>query len=194
MPGRVQSRATRTLLLAACLPCAITAQVTEVGRRSITEIAQLTFGSFCDDRFIIRNDGQAPISLQYKVSGSNEMTALQLDGRELVELESPSKQPLELWMDGRLVAKAEKERRKCADVQGSATVAVAPLEIGNERERERDANRRHAQFGVGLGWGSPFFDPWWGPYGGYGYGFRPWYTGFYGTPIIIGGGRRGGRR
>jgi hypothetical protein len=185
-------RASRALALSISLPAALTAQVTELSRRAIADIAQLTFGSLCDNRFVIRNDGANPVSVQYKVSGSNEMTSLQLDGRELVELESLSKQPLELWMDGRLVAKAEKERRSCDDIQGSATVAIAPLDVGSSRERERDASRRQTQ--VGLGFGSPFYDPWWGPYGGYGYGFRPWYTGFYGRPIIIGGGRRSGRR
>jgi hypothetical protein len=184
------------LLAGAAVSSPLTAQITQIARRPIAEITQLTFGSLCEDRFVIRNDGSNAVALEYKVSKGTEMTSVRLEGRELIELESPSKEPVELWIDGKLVAKAEKERRKCSDVQGSATVAVAPLEVGSLSDRERDRDRaqqqlmaQRAQFGIGVGFGNPWFDPWWGPYGGYGFGFRPFYSGFYGVPIIIGGGR-----
>jgi hypothetical protein len=48
--------------------------------------------------------------------------------------------------------------------------------------------------GVGMGYGYPFYDPWFSPFGAYGWGYRPFYAGFYGVPIVIGGGNRGGRR
>jgi hypothetical protein len=193
-------RPTAALLLLTGAPVSspLAAQITQIARRPIAEITQITFGSLCEDRFVIRNDGSNPVALEYKVSKGTEMTSVRLEGRELIELESPSKEPVELWIDGKLVAKAEKERRKCSDVQGSATVAVAPLEVGSLSDRERDRDRDRAQsllmaqrmqFGVGVGFGNPWFDPWWGPYGGYGFGFRPFYSGFYGVPIIIGGGR-----
>ncbi len=169
------------------------AQVTEVTRRQISEITHLTFGSLCEDRFVIRNDGVTPVNLEYAVTKGSEHTRLTLGARELVELESRSKEPLELWMDGKLIAKAEKEGRKCRDVQGNASVAVAPLDVqSNERDDRR--NNNNARFGYGFGYGAGFYDPWYGPYGGYGWGFRPFYSGFYGVPIIIGGGRGGGRR
>jgi hypothetical protein len=168
------------------------AQITQLARKSIEEISQLTFGSLCEDRFVIRNDGAAPVTLEYKTFKGTEFTALRLDGRELVELESKSRDPLELWIGGKLVASAEKEGRSCRDVQGGASVAIAPLEVTSTRDRDRNRNdQRYNQFGMGVGFGSPFYDPWWGPYGGYGFGYRP-YAGFYGVPIIIGG--RGGRR
>jgi hypothetical protein len=169
------------------------AQVTEVARRPITDIAHLTFGSLCEDKFVIRNDGPTPVNLEYAVSGSGEHTPLTLSGREQVELESKAKDPVELWMDGKLVAKAEKEDRKCREVQGNASVAVAPLEVAST-ERRDDNNRTGMRIGVGYGY--PFYDPWYGPFGAYGWGYRPFYSGFYGAPIIIGGGRggRGGRR
>ena len=171
----------------------VSAQVTEVMRRPIAEITHLTFGSLCEDRFVIRNDGPTPISLEYAVSKGTEHTRLSLGARELVELESRSREPLELWMDGKLIAKAEKEGRKCRDVQGNASVAVAPLDVQtNERDTGRNANT--SRLGYGFGYGAGFYDPWFGPYGGYGWGFRPFYSGFYGVPIIIGGGRGGGRR
>lgn len=168
------------------------AQVAEVSRRPIADIAHLTFGSLCEDRFVIRNDGPAPVTVEYAVQKGTEHTRLALGGREQVELESKSKEPLELWMDGKLVARAEKEGRKCGDVQGNASVAVAPLEVAvNDRD---DRNQRNARIGLGVGYGYPFYDPWYGPFGAYGFGYRPFYSGFYGVPIVIGGGGRGGRR
>jgi hypothetical protein len=162
------------------------AQITEVGRTPVADIAQLTFGYRCDDRFVIRNDGAAAIALAYAVEKGNEHTPITLGARELVELESKSKAPLELWMDGKLIAKAEKEKRSCKDVSGSASVLVAPLEVTSTTDN-RSTYRGNAY---------PFFDPW--MYGFYGYygglGFRPFYRGFVGVPIVIGrGGVRRGR-
>ena len=171
------------------------AQVTEVARRPIADIAHLTFGSLCEDKFVIRNDSPNPVSLEYAVEKGSEHTRLTLNGREQVELESKSKDALELWMDGKLVARAEKEGRKCRDVQGNASVAIAPLEVASTEprdDRRNNNNNNNARFGFGLGYGSPFYDPWYGPFGAYGWGYRPFYSGFYGVPIIIGG--RGGRR
>jgi hypothetical protein len=168
------------------------AQVTEVARRPIADIAHLTFGSLCEDKFVIRNDSPNPVSLEYAVEKGNEHTRLTLNGREQVELESKSRDALELWMDGKLVAKAEKEGRKCRDVQGNASVAVAPLEVASNDRNNNDDRRSGARIGVGVGYGYPFYDPWYSPFGAYGWGYRPFYSGFYGVPIIIGG--RGRRR
>ncbi len=170
------------------------AQVTEVARRPIADIAHLTFGSLCEDKFVIRNDGPNPVNLEYAVEKGTEHTRLTLNGREQVELESKSKEAMELWMDGKLVAKAEKEGRKCRDVQGNASVAVAPLEVPSTNNDRNDDRRGGMRMGVGVGYGYPFYDPWYGPYGAYGWGYRPFYSGFYGVPIIIGGGRGGRRR
>ena len=90
------------------------------------------------------------------------------------------------------VAKAVKEKRACKDVQGNASVLVAPLEVASTAKDDRGAfaNTRGFpyydpfMYGAGYGFG--------GLYGGY--GFRPFYTGFVGVPIIIGGGSRGGGR
>lgn len=159
------------------------AQVTEVGRTPISEVAQLTFGYRCDDRFVIRNDGAKPINLEYAVSKGSEHFKLSLNAREQVELDSRSKDPLELWMDGKLVATALKEKRSCKDVQGNASVAIAPLDVEtNERDNRQQYN----------GYGSyPFYDPW--MYGSYygSFGMRPFYRGYIGIPIIIGGRSRG---
>ncbi len=168
------------------------AQVTELARRPIADVAHLTFGGLCDDKFVIRNDGPNPVNIEYAVSKGDTHFPLTLSGREQVELESRSREPLELWMDGKLIAKAEKEDRKCREVQGNASVVVAPLDLPPERSNNGNNNQRGARLGMGFGYGYPFYDPWYSPFGAYGWGYRPFYMGFYGAPIIIGG--RSGRR
>ncbi len=182
-----RTRVLLTVTATSVLSASLRAQVTEIARTPIADGAQLTFGYLCDDRFVIRNDGTNPVDLEYAVAKSNTLTKLTINARETVELASPSKEAMELWLDGKLVAKALKEKRACKDVQGNANVAIAPLEVtSNERDRRVSA------------FGSPFFDPW--MYGFYGsLGYRPYYSsfynpGFYRAPIIIayrGGGRRG---
>ena len=164
------------------------AQITEVSRSPISEVAQITFGYRCDDRFVIRNDGSRPVALEYAVSKGNEHFKVSLNSREQVELDSKSKDPLELWMDSKLIATALKEKRACKDVQGNASVAIAPLEVTTTSE-QRD-NRQMYDGGFGR---SPYFDPF--MYGSYysAFGMRPFYTGFIGVPIIIGGRGRVGR-
>ncbi len=161
------------------------AQVTEVARTPIADAAQLTFGYRCDDRFVIRNDGARSVDLEYAIEKGNEHTKLTLGARELVELESKAKNPMELWMDGKLVAKAEKEKRSCKDIAGSASVLVAPLEVQTSERAAR------ASYGAGP---YPYYDPFMaGYYGAYGtFGFGPMYRGYVGVPILIGG-RSGGR-
>jgi hypothetical protein len=158
------------------------AQVTEVSRTPIADAAQITFGYLCDDRFVVRNDGTKPIDLEYGVEKGNEHTKLALNARESVELASASKAPLELWMDGKLIAKAYKEKRSCKDVRGNSAVTVTPLEVKGDQPR----SDRYA-----YGPPYPFYDPWaFGFYGGFGY--RPYYGAVFTYPVIIGG--RGGRR
>jgi hypothetical protein len=166
------------------------AQVSVLARTAIDDAVHVTFGQLCEDRFVIRNDGTKPVDLEYAVEKGTEHTTLTLNARELVELESKAKEPLELWIGGKLVAKAVKEKRACKDVQGNASVLVAPLEVASTAKDDRGAfaNTRGFpyydpfMYGAGFGFG--------GLYGGY--GFRPFYTGFVGVPIIIGGGSRGG--
>ncbi|MCC6243758.1 MAG: hypothetical protein IT353_13020 [Gemmatimonadaceae bacterium] len=167
-------------------PAVAWAQITEVGRTPVADVSELTFGYRCDDRFVIRNDGGRAVDLAYGIEKGTEHIPVTLGPRELIELESKSKDALELWMGGKLIAKAEKEKRSCKDVAGTASVLVAPLEIVvNEPQR-----RSNASF-----WGPAYFDPW--MYGYYGYygglGYRPFYRGFVGVPIVIGG-RTGVRR
>lgn len=163
------------------------AQITEVARTPIADAAQITFGYLCDDRFVIRNDGTKPIDLEYGLEKGTEHTRLTLGARESVELASPSKAPMELWMDGKLIAKALKERRSCRDVQGgnSAVTVVPPNVQSNEP--------RHVTNVYTYGPPYPFYDPWaFGLYGSFTY--RPYYSRLsVAFPIVIGGGRGGPR-
>ena len=167
------------------------AQVSVLARTAIDDAVHVTFGQLCEDRFVIRNDGAKPVDLEYAVEKGTEHTQLTLNARELVELESKAKEPLELWIGGKLVAKAVKEKRACKDVQGNASVLVAPLEVASSAKDDRGAfaNTR----------GYPYYDPFmfgagfgYGGFGLGGFGYRPFYTGFVGVPIIVGGGPRGG--
>jgi len=176
----------------AALSTSAHAQITEVSRTPVVDLSRLTFGYLCDDRFVVRNDGAKPIDLEYAVEKGTEHTRLRLNERESVELNSPSKEAVELWMDGKLIAKAMKDKRSCKEVHGNASVMVAPLEVITNQPNQRQGYAPGYAYGFGAPY--PFYDPW--AYGIYGsLAFRPFYSGFVGQPIIIGGGLRGvGRR
>lgn len=167
------------------------AQIADVTRSAVADISRLTFGQLCEDRFIVRNDGAQPVDLELGVAKSGEHTKISIGAHEQVEFSSKGKQDVELWVGGKLVATAEKEKRSCKDIQGNASVAVAPLEV---TQSEKDRTPRYANY--------PFFDPWfyglYGPGFGFGYGALGWraplYTGFVGVPIVVSRGGRGGRR
>lgn len=164
------------------------AQITEVTRSQVADTRRLTFGYLCDNNFVLRNDGERPVDVELAVDKANDKTRLTLSAHEQVQFTSASKEDVALWVDDKLVAKAEKDKRSCKDVQGNASVAVAPLEV---QQNDRDGRARYANY--------PYFDPWfYGAYGPWGYGgmgafgYRPFYTGYVGVPIVItrGGGRR----
>ena len=162
-------------------------QITEVSRTPIADATQITFGYLCDDRFIIRNDDTKPVDLEYGLEKGNSHTKLTLNGRETVELASKSRASMELWKDGKMVAKARRENRSCKDVQGNGAVTVTPLEVSS-----RDDGRYRN--GYDYRFASPFYDPWGYGYGYYaGYGLRPGFVSYVRYPIIVtrGGGRRG---
>lgn len=162
------------------------AQISEVTRSAVADVARLTFGQLCDDRFILRNDGANAVNAAVSVVKSGERTNIALAAHEQVEFTSKSKEDVELWVDDKLVAKAEREKRNCKEVQGNAAVAVAPLEVHTNTD---DKRARYANY--------PYFDPWfyglYGPGFGFGYGALGWrspfYRGYVGVPIIVNAGR-----
>jgi hypothetical protein len=172
---------------AAVFATPLSAQITEVARTPIADAAQVTFGYVCDDRFIIRNDGTQPIDLEYSLEKGTEHTKISLNARESVELNSPTKAAMQLWMDGKLIATAIKDKRSCKDVLGNSSVTVVPPDV-QTREPRHVTN-------VYTSWGPPypFWDPWaFGMYGSFGY-YRPYVAGVrVAFPIIIGGSHRVG--
>jgi hypothetical protein len=90
------------------------AQVREGERRSLDE-AKIVFGYVCDDRFVVTNESTEPVRLEYSLERSDSRTALNLDGRESVELLLSSSEQLNLMMEGRVIASARNERRECEE-------------------------------------------------------------------------------
>lgn len=161
-------------------------QITEVSRTPAADVTQITFGYLCDDRFIVRNDATTPVELEYGLEKGTSHTKLSLNARETVELATKSKAAMELWKDGKMVAKAKRENRSCKDVQGNGSVNVTPLEVSST-----DDSR--GRYPYDYRYASPFYDPW--GYGFYsGYGLRPSFVSYVRYPIIVTRGGGGGRR
>jgi hypothetical protein len=180
------------LALTAVLPRVAAAQIADLQRSAVADVARLTFGYLCDDTFLLRNDGDKSVDAKLGVAKSGTQSPVSLGAHEQVQFSSKSKDDVELWMGDKLVAKAEKDKRACKDVQGNASVAVAPLEVATDSDKGRRAYANYPYFDPWFygGFGAPF-GPWGGGFGGV--GFRPFYTGFVGVPIVVNG-RGGGRR
>lgn len=175
------------------------AQIMDVKRSAVADISRLTFGYLCADTFILRNDGDKAVEAILAVSKSREQSPMTLAAREQIQFTSQSKEDVELWIDDKLVARAEKEKRQCKDVQGNASVAVAPLEVTTDDDRGRRNVTNWPYFNP---WLMSAFGPWggfggpWGAYGGPwgGFGYRPFYVSYVGVPIVVGNGSRGTAR
>jgi hypothetical protein len=92
------------------------------------ETVQLAFGYECDDRFLVRNDGAQPVTVEYGITGAAQRSALYLKGKDAVELSSSSNEPLELWVSGKLVATERKGNVPCASSEPGPVVVVRPIE------------------------------------------------------------------
>jgi hypothetical protein len=186
--------AAAALLVAAAAPSPLAAQITDLARTAVADVQRLTFGQLCEERFLLRNDGERPVAGALALAGAGEQVPYTLAAHEQLEFAARGKGDVELWVDGKLVARAAREKRSCKDVQGNAAVAVAPLEV---TPGEKDGRATWA--------GYPYYDPWFlGPWGA-GWGLAGWggwggwgpYRGFVGVPIVVGGGggrARGGAR
>jgi hypothetical protein len=84
------------------------------GTQAAQEQVQLAFGYECDDRFLIRNDGTQPVTVEYGLTGAEQRSSLLLQGKESTELSSAATSPLELWVNGRIVATEQHGNRLCA--------------------------------------------------------------------------------
>jgi hypothetical protein len=95
---------------------------------------QLAFGYECGDRFLIKNDGSQPVSLEWKTVGSQDRSQLRLNANESREIASASNDAVELWVNGKLVATEPKGNKACASTSpanaptGGPLVVVRPLD------------------------------------------------------------------
>ena len=162
------------------------------------EKVQLAFGYECDDRFMIKNDGANTVTLEYGLEGRSERTRLSIRGSESVEIDSKGPLPVELFVDGRRVAKEAKGNRACASATTTTasdqpTVVVRPLD-----RRENGATVVVVDPVVvrpRVVYVDPWYDPFWYPRLSVGVGFgRPYYGGYYRPPVIRVSGHRRGRR
>ncbi len=188
--------ATRTTATVAALiylsaPASAHAQISVVNRTSVESQVHLTFGHLCEDTFVLRNEGDQVVEATLGVEKGNSQVPVTLAAREQIEFKSPSKEDAQLWVGGKLVAKAEKQRRKCSEVQGNASVAIAPLEVETNDNGERRRYMNYPYYdpffygAAGWGWGWPGYGMGWG---------SPFARGFVGVPIIVAPSRGGRRR
>lgn len=187
---------TRTILATAALfTCAVAdsahAQISVVNRTSVESQIHLTFGHLCEDTFVLRNEGDQVVEATLGVEKGNSQVPVTLAAREQIEFKSSAKDDAQLWVGGKLVAKAEKQRRKCSDVQGNASVAIAPLEVETNDNGERRRYMNYPYYdpffygAAGWGWGWPAYGMGWG---------SPFARGYVGVPIIVAPSRGGRRR
>ncbi|HEY2848303.1 MAG TPA: DUF6600 domain-containing protein, partial [Gemmatimonadaceae bacterium] len=94
---------------------------------------QLAFGFECGDRFLVKNDGSTPVSVEWKTSGGQDRSQLHLNASESREIASASSDAVELYVGGKLVATEPKGSKAC-DASGGAKaetpsqmVVVRPL-------------------------------------------------------------------
>ncbi len=158
------------------------------------EKVQLAFGYECDDRFMIKNDGANTVTLEYGLEGRSERTKLTIKGNEAVEIDSKGPLPVELYVDGRRVAKEKKGNRTCGTATTTTseqpTVVVRPLD---SRDNATVTIVEPVYVQPRVVYVDPWYDPYWYRPGvslSFGFG-RPYY-GYGRGPIIRVGGH--GRR
>ena len=94
---------------------------------------QLAFGFECGDRFLVKNDGSQPVSLEWKAAGGQDRSQLHLNANESREIASAANDAVELYVNGKLVATEPKGSKACDASGGAGTppassmVVVRPL-------------------------------------------------------------------
>ncbi len=155
---------------------------------------QLAFGYECGDRFMVRNDGNSPVVIEYAIAGSQDRSQLHLDALQSKEIASAQSGNVELWVNGKVVASEPKGNRACGAAQGNGVNARPMNQDAQSAAQPGDSAYTNAAVVV---YGQPpyyypDYYPYYYPYGYYGYGpyFYPSF-GFYGRTAIRGGGFRG---
>jgi hypothetical protein len=105
----------RSAIIGAAAVAPLGAQVVREGARTSIDAAQVTFGYVCDDRFLVRNEGTTPVRLEYGLDKGGDLTSLDLEGRESVELLLSTSDRLNLLSGGKVIASARRDYRDCDD-------------------------------------------------------------------------------
>jgi hypothetical protein len=149
---------------------------TPLRAQASNQTVQLAFGYECGDRFLVRNDGTAPVVIEYAVAGSADKSQLHLNGRQSAEIASAQEGNMELWVGGKVVASEPKGNRACTARNGTG-VSVRPLDQ-NESTSVQPADSAYSSPAVVV-YGRPYdYYDYWYPY----YGYSPFYypsVGFY---------------
>lgn len=156
-----------------------------------SQSVQLAFGYECGDRFLVRNDGNNPVVIEYGVAGSQDKSQLHLSGQQSAEIASAQSGNVELWVGGKVVASEPKGDRACASSQASG-VTVRPLS-------QAQAQQTTAQPGDSTYTAAPVVvyapNPY--AYDYYPYSYYPYsyygYAPFYYPSVVIRGGGGFGR-
>jgi hypothetical protein len=170
---------------------------------------QLAFGYECGDRFLVRNEGNTPVTLEYAVAGSQDKSTLHLNARQQAEIATAQNGNLELWVGGKVVASEPKGNRACGAPQNNGNnggVSVRPLDP-NAQTTAQQSDTEYSQPAVVVVAPRAYdYYDWYYPYGYYPYGYygySPYYypsvgiysRGGFGGGIGGGAGGRGrGRR
>ena len=161
--------------------------------QNASQSVQLAFGYECGDRFMVRNDGNNPVVIEYAVAGSQDKSQLHLAGLQAAEIASAPSGNVELWVNGRVVASEPKGNRPCAAAGNG--VSVQPVNQSAQTATQPGDSTYSAAPVVVYAqppYYYPDYYPYYYPYPYYGYGpfFYPSF-GFYGRTVIRGGGFRG---
>lgn len=117
---------------------------------------QLAFGYRCGDRFLVKNDGDQPVSLEWKTTGSQDRSQLTLGAHESREIASASSDAVELWLNGKVIATEPKGNKPCGQAADAGspvagpTVVVRPIDAGATAE-SGDPPSRVARLSVTQG-------------------------------------------
>jgi hypothetical protein len=82
------------------------------GSRAEREV-QVTFGFKCGDQFIVRNDTEEAIDLEFQVAGRAARARVHLNARAVLEVKSSADAPLEMLFNGTVIAAAIKGKVMC---------------------------------------------------------------------------------
>ncbi|MFI5231193.1 MAG: hypothetical protein ACHQSE_01650 [Gemmatimonadales bacterium] len=158
------------------------------------QTVQLAFGYECGDRFMVRNDGNNPVVIEYAVAGSQDKSQLHLSGLQSAEIASAQSGNVELWVNGKVVASEPKGNVPCGAPRASG-VNVRPTSQSDQTATQ-PGDSVYSPAPVVVYAQPPYYYPdyypYYYPYAYYGYSpfFYPSF-GFRGRTFIRGGGFRG---